>query len=432
MLKFLRRYTASSRSTTKTPPAAMSLGLAVLPTALTGFVLAASPAGAAPAQGADKVLHSFVATDGSYPSDIASDNNGNLFGVAEFNGANNFGTIFELSERNGKKTFRTIWTFTGLKDGSNPTSISVDSAGNLYVTEPVGAKSTGEIAQFVPDGAGGWKLGNPYNFKAAPGQSALPSKVVVDASGNVFGLGGLHIYELSPTAKGWKYTALYTFMVNLPRNTQPGKKVQGNPDAQGSAQMSSVALGRNGDVYAVDEFGTNNFGAVFRLHMGGNGWTRQDIYTFTGGTDSGQPAPSLLLDRAGNVFGVTTLNEAIFELSPPSKGLSPQTPWNFAVVHPSPRGPDGYGAAGLVFDRSGNLYGVAGVDGDPQCDCGLVFKLAPNPSGPWTETVLSTFTGQPDGYGPVGDLVLDKNARAFGVTIRGGAADDGTVFSVKQ
>src|SRR5271166_952718 len=62
-------------------------------------------------------------------------------------------------------------------------------------------------------------------------------------------------------------------------------------------------------------------------------------------------------------------------------------------------------AAGLVFDSKGNLYGTAVNGGntsgancpgeDPPTGCGVVFKLSPPSSGtgPWTQTVLYTFTG---------------------------------------
>src|SRR5947207_9523235 len=47
----------------------------------------------------------------------------------------------------------------------------------------------------------------------------------------------------------------------------------------------------------------------------------------------------------------------------------------------------------LLADSQGNLYGMTGFGGDPTCDCGTVFKLAPD----GTLTVLHSFHGGTDG-----------------------------------
>jgi len=57
--------------------------------------------------------------------------------------------------------------------------------------------------------------------------------------------------------------------------------------------------------------------------------------------------------------------------------------------------------ASLVFDNAGNIYGTTTYGGnicsaDPY-GCGTVFKLSPNGSGGWNETVVYAFTGGADG-----------------------------------
>jgi len=73
----------------------------------------------------------------------------------------------------------------------------------------------------------------------------------------------------------------------------------------------------------------------------------------------------------------------------------------------------------LIFDQAGNLYGTAFKGGNlSACSgggCGVVFKLTPNSSGGWTETVLHAFAGHP-GANPVGGLIFDETGNLFGTT----------------
>src|ERR1700688_4120428 len=64
-------------------------------------------------------------------------------------------------------------------------------------------------------------------------------------------------------------------------------------------------------------------------------------------------------------------------------------PYNFTG------GADGSGpTASPIFDHAGNLYGTTQTGGSTDnCSrgCGVVFKLTPNSSGKWTESVLYSF-----------------------------------------
>src|SRR5260370_38241990 len=77
----------------------------------------------------------------------------------------------------------------------------------------------------------------------------------------------------------------------------------------------------------------------------------------------------------------------VFKLSPTKDGWTMVTLYNFRG------GDDGaYREAGLVFDRSGALYGTTGVGGKD--GIGTVLKLTPPESG-WDERGSHTFY-QPD------------------------------------
>lgn len=86
---------------------------------------------------------------------------------------------------------------------------------------------------------------------------------------------------------------------------------------------------------------------------------------------------------------------------------------------------DGAVPQGLVADAQGNLYGANALGGSfaGNCQfsgCGNVFKLSPNLSGGWTETVLYTFTGGSDGAIPESALTFDSAGNLYGSTAAGG------------
>jgi uncharacterized repeat protein (TIGR03803 family) len=164
-------------------------------------------------------------------------------------------------------------------------------------------------------------------------------------------------------------------------------------------------------------------GAVFELQRAGDGWKEQVLYSFLGGTDGASPQAGVVFDKSGNLYGTTTSgggpynDGTVFKLAPNSKGG-----WTESVLfsfdlqeHP---------ASNLVFDAQGNLYGTApaGVRGSCVFDdgCGAVFHLKPQTTGPWIETNLHVFSGPPDGGGPTSGVVFDSAGNLYGMTKYGG------------
>lgn len=103
--------------------------------------------------------------------------------------------------------------------------------------------------------------------------------------------------------------------------------------------------------------------------------------------------------------------------------------------------PDGVGPVGnMVFDTSGNLYGVTAGGGAGCCvgpvtaPGGTVFELAPD----GTETVLYSFCSVGaadciDGGRPTGALIMDAAGNLYGTTERGGDPNSfgkGAVFEL--
>jgi len=115
-------------------------------------------------------------------------------------------------------------------------------------------------------------------------------------------------------------------------------------------------------------------------------------------------------------LGIPLILTVVCGLSPPPGA---QAQYQFQIIHSFGGPGDGVSADGLVMDGAGNLYGVS--DGGPD-DGGTVFELSPSANGQWTEAILHNFPdGDPsDGSGPIGRLAIDEAGNLYGVTVFGG------------
>jgi len=81
--------------------------------------------------------------------------------------------------------------------------------------------------------------------------------------------------------------------------------------------------------------------------------------------------------------------------------------------------PDGADSeAGLVRDSAGNLYGTTVAGG--VYNGGTVFELSPLAGGTWTETILHSFGNGTDGANPQAGLIFDTSGNLYGTTSVGG------------
>src|SRR5579885_3012174 len=165
--------------------------------------------------------------------------------------------------------------------------------------------------------------------------------------------------------------------------------------------------------------------------------TENVLFAIQGSTDGSAPHGGVALDSAGNLYGTSQYGStygsccgAAWELSPDGRGGYSET-----VLHTFiGKGGGGYPYAGLVLDGAGNLYGTASTGGNlSSCNgqgCGVVFKLSPNGSGGWTETVIRAFSGGRDGANPWAGLILDAAGNLYGTTSAGGKYGYGVVFEL--
>jgi uncharacterized repeat protein (TIGR03803 family) len=194
--------------------------------------------------------------------------------------------------------------------------------------------------------------------------------------------------------------------------------------------MGSLVMDHAGNLYGVTIFGN-----VFEvIPDGAGGWTASVIRVFGGGFDGNQPSP-LVIDSADNLYGTNATGGSdslgyAFELS--KSGGS----WSLIHLHDF-KGSDGAETtntaggivAGVTLDSAGNLFGTTGAGGSSsKCSggCGVVFKLT-NESGIWTESVLHSF-GDADGSNPNAALLIDQSGNLFGTATAGGKDGLGVVF----
>jgi len=103
------------------------------------------------------------------------------------------------------------------------------------------------------------------------------------------------------------------------------------------------------------------------------------------------------------------------------------------VLHTFTGGADGaVGSLGpLLVDKTGNIFGVAEIGGDPSCDCGTVFELK-SVGGKWKFKTLDAFLGMPHAGFPYGGVIADGKGNLYGTTYYGGTNGDGSVFKLTK
>jgi uncharacterized repeat protein (TIGR03803 family) len=146
-----------------------------------------------------------------------------------------------------------------------------------------------------------------------------------------------------------------------------------------------------------------------------------------------EPTSGLIADRSGNLYGeVSSGSGVVYELSPPSR---PGGAWSSTLIHRFFGG--FYGCSpfdGLILDGAGNLYGIAGCGYNK--GGGIVFELArpTKPGGAWTESVLYAFkpnsNGTGDGEYPHGRLAFDALGNLYGTTVYGGKTGYGAIYEL--
>lgn len=139
--------------------------------------------------------------------------------------------------------------------------------------------------------------------------------------------------------------------------------------------------------------------------------------------EGSSPLLGLVFDSSGDLYGVASQEGSaragsVFELTP--SGSS----WTEKTLHAFNGSSDGSTPASPVtFDSAGNLYGATKLGGTN--GVGVVYELIKSKAGTWSETVLHNFGGSKDGQYPTNALVFDSAGNLYGTTEGGGSHGNG-------
>jgi uncharacterized repeat protein (TIGR03803 family) len=391
------------------------------------------PAPPAPQEpGSLRVLYVFTGgADGGSPwSDLIFDTHGNLYGINKEGGASGgSGTVFRLSPGpNGKWSNTVLHTFHyDQKDGVEPTArLVLDKAGNLWgTTSHGGTNGQGTVFELTPGPNDVWSE-TVFSLYGWP-----ESDLIFDAAGNIYGTvpqttpnapGYGSVFRLARAPNGaWSETNIYNF---------------GFTSNNGALPCAGLIFDAAGSLYGTTMVGGDQAGdgTVFKLTRGPGGvWAQTVLHRFDRNAGDGYaPHAALTFDAAGNLYGTTEHGGAyemgvggtVFKLAPGANGT-----WKETILHSfNLRSKDGAAPhARVILDKAGNLYGTTAGGG--MYLVGTVFKLTPNASGEWTETVLHHF-GRTEAAGPMSGLVFDAQGNLYGTANGGGGGLGGAVFEI--
>lgn len=255
----------------------MKLAVATRGALMMAILAALLPVAARSAQAqTETVLYNFTGgSDGGGPLSALVSHGGNLYGTTVFGGVGDSGsgagTIFELSPNGAGGWNETVlYNFcseggASCTDGAYPDGpVLFDSVGNLYGATPEGGSAScpftvgcGVVFELSPLDTG-WTETVLHtfclNFTGECVDGVIPSGILRDAQGNLYGEVTAGVFELTPSSSGWSYKFI---SFNIENST------------------SGLTMDADGNIY-----GTGN-GIVFELSPNGKGgWTTTVLYTF--------------------------------------------------------------------------------------------------------------------------------------------------------
>ncbi len=424
------------------------VGLPIAPLATLFMMLVATPALAQTLN----ILHAFSGGgDGARPfvAGLTPDAAGNFYGSTLTGGSYGCGglgcgTVFRLVRHGSSWVETPIYVFHGGSDGGYPMGgVVFGPDGSLYGTTAVGGVGScntyglpgcGTVFRLQPPPAFCssipclWRKTVLYDFGGGSDGANPAAAVTFDPAGNLYSTtleGGAQnictggcgtVFELSRNANG-SWSETRLYAFHV------GTTDGGFPEA-------GVILDQAGNVYGTATLGGTGCsgegcGVVYKLTASGSGWT-ETILQYFGGTGLSSPEGGLIFDSSGNLYGVTAGYPpagGVYELTPSQGG------WTFATLHVFQSGEAKNSWCRPTLDAAGNIYGTSQQGG--AYGNGTVFKLTFS-HGAWTYSSLHDFNiegGEPGTPYPA--VVLDASGNIYG-TANGGPDDGGlgAVFEI--
>ncbi|HEV3092541.1 MAG TPA: choice-of-anchor tandem repeat GloVer-containing protein [Candidatus Cybelea sp.] len=248
-----------------------------------------------------------------------------------------------------------------------------------------------------------------HSFAGYPSDGNSPYGPLVSVSGTLYGTtfsGGSHygngtVYSITPSGT---YAVLHNF----------------TNGSDGSAPYAGL-ISLSGSLYGTTfNGGAYSSGTFYSITTSG---TESVIQSFYSGSDGANPVATLIAP-SGVLYGATSAGGVynggtVFSMT---------TAGAETVLHSFGGSGDGSDPQGPLLDSGSTLYGTTVYTGGGQNGCGTVFAVNKTTGA---ETVLHTFSGEPDGCNPgYGRLVL-VNGTIYGTTQNGGGGCNcGTIYSL--
>ncbi|MGB8907684.1 MAG: choice-of-anchor tandem repeat GloVer-containing protein [Candidatus Cybelea sp.] len=324
-----------------------------------------------------------VKAGGTYPSGLAGDESGSLYGTTRQGGDAaclprlGCGTVFKLSQSGSSYARSTLYSFTGGSDGIGPSgSLLAGANHDLYGTTVAGGVTNcgslgcGTVFRLRPV-RGHYRERILYRFRGGLDGSEPVGGVTEDSNGTLYGVtasggncadssfGCGTVYELTPRGRTYDERVLYRFA--------------GTANQDGAFPASPPVLSSDGTLYGTTRGGgergcQQGCGTVFRLVPSRESYKESVLAYFAPAPHKVGRQPSGLFLSNGELYGTTELGGR-------------QTDYYF---------PDGFGTAFKVNAFSGKV------------------------------TILHDFSGPPDGADPTGGLSVGPDGSLYGATSRGG------------
>jgi len=314
-------------------------------------------------------------------------------------------------------TVQTVYALQGGLDGFQPESgVIRDGKGNLYgATISGGNYAEGTVYKLIPPAEGStiWTHNVLYSFPGYSGDGTGPvGSLVLDSSGALYGT----------TYQGGLYGGGIVFKLTPPvaEGDTWTETILDSFSFSGLEILQGLIEDAQGNLYGSTQYyddATSN-GGVFQLSPPkepGGPWQETTLYVFSGASEPAGPSGNLILDSAGNLYGSSSSGGAfhlgtVFRLSPPSV---PGGPWTDTILFSFSGVNTGCEPRyGVTFGPDGNLYGAAGTCNSPE-EGFVVFDLTPSAvtGQPWSESLLHTFRGT---FGASSSLTFDHKGALIG------------------
>ena len=384
------------------------------------------------------VLHAFCSddycTDGSSPMGTpALDAAGNIYGTTQ--GTNSvyagfpYGTVFKLSPTKVFTRLHEFCSLSGCDDGIYPQSdITLDAKGNLYgVATMGGTREKGVVFKISPAGALTTLhsfCSNEISYICVDGNQPQGS-IVLDKTGTVYGL----------TASGGKHNYGLLYEVGADEKLTQGYSFCGATScADGESPDGRLLNDGKGNLYGVTYYGGGHgYGEIFKFTIATRRVTV--LYSFcklSGCPDGAYPHGGLVMDNAGNVYGVTSYgggsaNGGILYKITPGKTLSVLR--KFCALSYCTDGDRPNGA--LAINKAGVIYGTTGAGGNTS-GRGVLFSYDTVKKAYKLTYSFCAQTSCTDGATPAvnSGVAIDKYGTLYGTTTYGGTGNQGIVYKI--